>query len=105
MPGPIVVDIPHSLGREEARRRIAANTDKLASQIPGGADVRSAWSGDRLSLNVKAMGQEISAYVDVGERAVRLELLLPPALSFFGRGIEALLRRKGEVLLEDKSKG
>ncbi|HEY0412792.1 MAG TPA: polyhydroxyalkanoic acid system family protein [Allosphingosinicella sp.] len=104
MSSPIVVDLPHSLGREEARRRIERGRGKLAQQIPGGAEVESNWAGDRLSLRVQAMGQDIRSTLDVQERIVRMEVLLPPALAFFGKGIEALLRRQGEALLEDKTK-
>jgi hypothetical protein len=51
------------------------------------------------------MGQEVSARIDVQERVVRVEMVLPPMLAFFGRQIEGLLRRQGAELLEDKSKG
>ena len=37
MDRPIEVDLPHKLGREEARRRIAGNVHKLSDHIPGGA--------------------------------------------------------------------
>ena len=49
MERPIEVDLPHKLGREEARRRIAGNVHKLSDHIPGGtADVKSNWVGDQL---------------------------------------------------------
>jgi hypothetical protein len=103
MSNPIVVDLPHTLGAEEARRRIDRNMGKMGDQIPGGADVTYSWTGDRMNLRIGAMGQDITATVDVRERVVRLEVVLPGALGFFGKGIEALLRRQGAVLLEDKS--
>ena len=37
MQQPIEVDLPHKLGREEARRRIANNIQQLKDHIPGGA--------------------------------------------------------------------
>ena len=43
MSQPIQVDLPHKLGKEEARRRIASNIHKLKDHIPGGtAQVSSA---------------------------------------------------------------
>jgi hypothetical protein len=106
MSKPIVVDLPHRLGAEEARRRIAGGIGKLKDHIPGGtAEVRSTWEGDRLNLQVGAMGQQVDARIDVMDAVVRLEVVLPPALAFFGRAIEGLLRRKGTELLEDKSGG
>ena len=103
MTTPIQVDLPHKLGAEEARRRIDGGIGRLKDFIPGGAEVRSAWTGDRLGLQVEAMGQEVNAQIDVRETFVRVELLLPPALAFFGKAIEAALRRKGADMLEDKS--
>ena len=41
MTQPIDVDLPHNLGKEEARRRIASNIHKLQEHIPGGAQVQS----------------------------------------------------------------
>jgi hypothetical protein len=104
MAQPIIVDLPHSLGAEEAKRRIAGGIGKLTDHIPGGADVRSGWEGDRLDLGVKAMNQEVNARIDVMEKVVRVEVVLPAMLGFFGRQVEAYLRSKGGQLLEDKSK-
>lgn len=100
---PLTVDLPHKLGAEEARRRIAGGIGRFGEFIPGQAEVRSAWTGDRLGLQVFAMGQEVNAGVEVHEAFVRVELLLPPALAFFGKAIEAGLKRGGAALLEDKS--
>ena len=102
MTAPIQVDLPHKLGAAEAKRRIDGGIGRLKDFIPGGAEVRSAWTGDRLGLQVSAMGQEVSAQLDVRESHVRVEILLPPALAFFGKAIEAALRRKGTELLEDR---
>ncbi len=103
MTTPIQVDLPHSLGAQEARRRIDGGIGRLKDFLPGAAEVRSAWTGDRLGLQINTMGQEANAQVEVHDAFVRVELLLPPALAFFGRAIEKALRRKGTDLLEDKS--
>lgn len=104
MTTPMQVDLPHKLGAEEARRRIDGGIGRLKDFIPGAAEVRSAWTGDRLGLQVQAMGQEVNAQIDVRDTYVRVEVLLPPALAFFGKTIAAALQRKGAELLEDKSK-
>jgi hypothetical protein len=104
MSAPIVVDLPHKLGAAEAKRRIAGNLDSLASRLPGGAKVSSNWEGDRLKLDVGALGQRIDALLDVQEKLVRVTVLLPPALAFFGGAIEAGLRQSGGALLEDRTK-
>jgi sRNA-binding protein len=104
MERPIEVDLPHKLGKEEARRRIAGNVHKLKDQIPGGAShVSSNWVGDQLNLKVEAMGQAIDAAITVEEAKVRLRVMLPPMLAMFARPIEAALGAKGgDLLLEDR---
>ena len=79
--------------------------DDRPLDIPGGAMVDSSWAGDRMNLSVQAMGQEVRAIIDVEEKLVRLQLDLPPMLSFFGKKIEALIRHQGTQMLEDKSGG
>ena len=105
MAQPIEVDLPHKLGKEEARRRIANNTHKLTEHIPGGAQVDSSWSGDQLSLQVQAMGESVQALIDVQETRVHLKVMLPGMLGMFGGVIQAALQKKGHVLLEDHHKG
>ena len=105
MTQPIEVDLPHKLGKDEARRRIANNIHKLETHIPGGAQVQSGWAGDQLNLDVAAMGQSVTATIDVMETKVHLKVLLPPMLGMFGGLIHAALQSKGGALLEDHSKG
>jgi putative polyhydroxyalkanoate system protein len=102
---PIDVDLPHSLGKDETRRRIANNIHKLEQHIPGGAQVQSGWTGDQLNLDVAAMGQSVTATIDVDESKVHLRVLLPPMLGMFAGMIQAALQKKGSVLLEDHHKG
>ena len=101
MSQPIEVDLPHRLGREEARRRIANNIHKLQEHIPGGAKVESGWAGDQLNLRVQALGDAVQATIDVQETAVRVKVLLPGMLGMFAAPIQAALQKKGNVLLED----
>ena len=101
MSQPIDVDLPHSLGKDEARRRIANNVHKLTEHIPGGAQVQSAWSGDQLKLDIAAMGQTVAATIDVMETKVHLKVLLPGMLGMFSGMVQAALQKKGGALLED----
>jgi putative polyhydroxyalkanoate system protein len=105
MSQPIEVDLPHHLGKDEARRRIANNIHQLERHIPGGAAVQSGWSGDQLNLDVAAMGQAVTATIDVEETQVHLKVLLPPMLGMFSSLIQAALQKKGDLLLEDHHKG
>ena len=104
MSGPISVDLPHQLGAAEAKRRIGANIGSLTNHLPAGAQVRSAWEGDKLKLDIAVLGQDLAAELDVRDSLIRVSVLLPPALAFFGKAIEAALRRSAPELLEDRSK-
>ena len=104
MTQPIDVDLPHSLGKDEARRRISNNVHKLQEHIPGGAAVQSGWAGDQLNLDITAMGQNVAATIDVKETNVHLRVLLPGMLGMFSGMIAGALQKKGSVLLEDHSK-
>jgi len=104
MTQPIDVDLPHNLGRDEARRRIANNIHRLEQHIPGGAQVKSGWAGDQLNLDVAAMGQSVTATIDVMETKVHLKVLLPGMLGMFSRLIQSALQSKGGALLEDHQK-
>ena len=104
MTHPIDVDLPHNLGKDEARRRIANNIHKLQEHIPGGAQVQSGWTGDQLNLQVAAMGEAVNAVIDVQETKVHLKVLLPGMLGMFSGLVQAALQKKGSVLLEDHTK-
>ena len=105
MSQPIEVELPHSLGKDEARRRIANNIHKLQEHNPGGAQVQAGWTGDQLNLNVAAMGEAINATIDVMETKVHLKVLLPGMLGMFGGLVQAALQKKGGMLLEDHHEG
>ncbi|MEO7366110.1 MAG: polyhydroxyalkanoic acid system family protein [Sphingomicrobium sp.] len=103
MQKPIQVDLPHKLGRDEARRRIANNIHQLKDHIPGGsAHVESNWIGDELNLTISALGQEVAARIGVQETKVHVEVMLPGMLAMFAGPIQAMLQKKGNILLEDK---
>ena len=104
MPQPVVIDLPHSLGVEEAKRRMKNGIGKLPDHIPGGGQVESSWNGDRMNLHVTAMGQEVTGHIDVHERKVTLELTLPAFLALFADKIAGVIRSRGTEMLEDKSK-
>jgi putative polyhydroxyalkanoate system protein len=105
MSQPIEVELPHKLGKDEARRRIANNVHRLQEHIPGGAQVESGWAGDQLNLHVHALGESVQSTIDVEDAKVRVTVLLPGMLGMFGGVITAMLQKKGGLLLEDHHKG
>ena len=107
MSQPIDVDLPHKLGKDEAKRRIGANIHRLGDMVPGGsAQVNSHWDGDTMKLSVAAIGEAITAYLTVYGDRVHCHFTLPGMLGMFAQPIAAMLRSKGgELLLEDGRKG
>ncbi len=104
---PFVIDMPHRLGREEAKRRLDAGLGRISDHIPGGgqAKVTARWEADRMHLHVAAMGQSVGGHLDVRDDHVHVELMLPPLLAMMAGPIEKFLRAKGQQMLEDKSGG
>jgi hypothetical protein len=96
---PIDVDVPHQLGRAEARRRVEQGFGKLADWIPGGNVSENRWEGDSLHFSVGAMGVRVVARLDVAETHVHAHLELPAFLAGFAPQIQEKLRQKGPELL------
>lgn len=99
------VDVPHSLGAAEAKRRIETGLASTVRRLSAGASVQERWTGNVLEVDIAAMGQQGRARLDVQETYVRVEATLPPALAFLAPMIEAGVRRAGTELLQDQRKG
>ena len=100
MSKPVVVSIPHELGRAEARRRIEQGIGQLVAQIGAVGEVQHAWRGDILDFSLQAIGQTVSGFVAVEEREVRLEVKLPGIFAMIANKVKGRLRAEGQVLLE-----
>lgn len=99
MADPITVDIPHRLGKADARARIDGRIGELAGMIPGGAEVDHRWEGDTLHFTVAAMGQRIASTLEVMEDKVHATVDLPPLLALFAGKIREKLAREAPKLL------
>ncbi len=104
MSRPIMITIPHALGRAEARRRIEEGFGRLQAQLGAGAlgHVEKSWQEDRMSFTARAVGQTITGRLDVLDEAVRMELELPGLLGAIAERIKGRLRKEGQLLLEKK---
>ena len=102
MSKPIVVSIPHTLGKEEALRRRKPGLTGAAKSFPVLKVDEETWSGDRLSFRVRALGQAAAGTVDVADDYVRLEVTLPWLLQKFAQVAQAAIRARGNLLLEKK---
>ncbi len=98
----ITLTIPHDLGRAEARRRIDGGFGDLARHLGGMGSVTKTWEGDRLSFAFSVMGEAISGIVEVADKTVRLEVLLPGLLGLIAGKVKGRLQKQGQLLLEKK---
>jgi hypothetical protein len=99
MSAPLVVSIPHRLGREEAARRLKAGLGRAAASIPVMQIEEERWEGDHLNFRIRALGQVATGQIDVGEDQVRLEVMLPWLLQRFAEMAQATIRKRGQLLL------
>lgn len=100
MTKPLIVTLPHKLGRDEAVRRLRSGLARASSSMPMLSVDEERWDGDRMSFRVRAMGQAASGHVDVGEDHVRVEVTLPWLLQRFAQVAQATIQARGKMLLD-----
>ncbi len=103
MSAPLIVSIPHRLGREEAMRRLKTGLTRAASSVPVLQVDEERWEENRMIFRVRALGQAASGHLDVAEDHVRLEVTLPWLLQRFAEVAQAAIRKRGDLLLTKKS--
>lgn len=99
MADPIAFDIPHRLGKAAARARIDGGLGDLDRALPFASSVGKTWQGDRLVIEVAALGSVTTAFIDVEDMRVRVELALPGLLGAFGSRIANFFRKRTTELL------
>jgi hypothetical protein len=99
MSAPLVVSIPHRLGREEARRRLKTGLTRAAASMPVLKVDEEKWDGDRMIFRVRALGQAAGGHVDVEDDHVRVEVTLPWLLQRFAEVAQATIKNRGKLLL------
>jgi hypothetical protein len=99
MPAPLIVSIPHRLGREEATRRLKAGLTRAAASIPMLQVDEERWEGNRLVFCVRALGQAASGHLDVAEAHVKLEVTLLWLLQRFAKAAQVAIKNRGNLLL------
>jgi hypothetical protein len=103
MSAPLVVSIPHRLGREEASRRLRGGLARAAASVPVLSVDEERWEGDRMFFRVRAIGQAASGQIDVADDHVRVEVTLPLLLQRFAQMAQAAIRQRGQLLLTKKT--
>ncbi len=111
MSAPLVVSLPHRLGREEATRRLKEGLTRAAASVPVLKVDEERWEDNRMIFRVRALGQVASGLVDVvasglvdvADDHVRVEVTLPWLLQRFAQAAQAAIKNRGNLLLTKRS--
>jgi hypothetical protein len=96
----ISMTVPHDLGTTEAKKRIAERFDVLKREYVdkiGQAEV--VWVGDTASLRVAALGQTVTAVIDVRPAEVKIEVELPWLLAAMATKVQSLVKSNADDVL------
>ena len=100
---PVIVSIPHHLGREEAVRRIKSGLAAARTNYSALLNIREeTWNGDSLVFNMSTFGQSAAGRIDIAEDHVRLEVTLPWLLAKFAEKLTPAIRKEATLMLEKK---
>jgi hypothetical protein len=103
MSRPLIVSIPHRLGKDEALRRIKTGLGDVRAKFGQLLRIEDeTWTDNRLQFRVSALMQSISGTIDVLDDYVRLEVLLPEFLARIAAVIQPLIHKEATLLLEKK---
>lgn len=96
---PLIISVPHSLGKEEAIRRLKNGLSGITSTLPVLHIDEETWSGGSLAFKVRALGQVAAGNVQVSDVNVRVEVVLPRFLQGFRELVQRTVKDRGRSLL------
>jgi hypothetical protein len=100
MSNSIVITLPHRLGAEVAKKRIAGGIELLRRDyFDKLAHSEVNWNGDTANVRVVAFGQTATAQLYVMNDAVRIEVQLPWILATLTGKIQGVLKSSAEESL------
>jgi hypothetical protein len=102
MSEPLVITIPHRLGKDEALKRVQPALGTVSRTFPAIKVEEEVWSGHRMTFRVRALNQVASGTVTIEDDYVRLEAVLPWLLHRFAQAIQKTVAGRAKVLLEKK---
>ena len=103
MTTPLVVSIPHQLGKQEAVRRLKSGLGNASSKFGNLLAVdEEVWTGDKLKFSLRALGQSAQGTIEVAEDHLRIEVSLPWLLAKLSERLAPAIRKEGILLLGNK---
>ena len=80
------IERKHTLGRDEARKRV----ERLAAKLKGRFDVDSRWEGDQLRVS----GRGLNGALSVSDQSINLDLQLGLGLSLMESSIRSAIENE-----------
>ena len=103
MSRPLIVSIPHSLGKAEAQRRLQGGMGQVKTSLGDKlTSIEDTWTGDRMDFKGGALGQNVSGHLQVMDDSVRLEVVLPWVFQVFAEKAKGYIQKQGTLMLEKK---
>jgi len=103
MTKPLVVTVPHKLGRQEAKARIQRGMGQVRQQLaPFVSSLDETWAEDQMRFQVSAIGQHVAGRIDVMDELVRVEVDLPWMLRHIAEKVQQRIGQHGTLMLEKK---
>ena len=103
MTKPLVVSIPHQLGKAEATGAFKTGCRAMKSQFGDKiASIDEQLERDRMDFRVGAMGQTVNGHLEVMDDQVRVEVQLPWILAMIAEKAKDFIQKQGTLMLEKK---
>ena len=103
MSQPLVVSLPHRLGKQEATRRLKIGLGNARANYGQLLAIEEeTWTGDSVQFRVRALGQSANGKIDIFDDHVLLEVTLPWLLAKFAEKLVPAIRKEGVLMLEKK---
>jgi hypothetical protein len=99
---PLVVHIPHQLGKKEAIRRLQRGFAHASAAAPVLTIAEETWSEDHLVFRLGAFGQTASGEAHVSDEDVRVEITLPWLLQRFAEIVGNSVKARTTILPEKR---
>jgi hypothetical protein len=102
MSQPLVVNIPHTLGKDEAIRRMKSGFASVSSRVPLLHIEEQTWTDNRLTFKIAALGQSASGTADIDDANVHIEVKLPWLMQRVAELVQSAIKSRTQILLEKK---
>lgn len=100
MSNTITITVPHKLGVETAKKRVADQLVKMQHEfVSKVAHSEISWNGDVATVNVSAFGQQAKVEIAILPDSLRVDIYLPTMLAMFAGKVKELAARRANDAL------